>query len=173
MSYNISSMIKISPEKIQNLKNGLNISYYSMITQFLLFLSNFFVIVFLYIPITDYTMKRGLSVTIISLLTISIIMLIGMFVVNYKHKTDYKIPIIQFFLNFIMLIMFSCIHESQTKSNIKTNLKRQKYYYKTTYVFALISIISNTVGLYISLHDRKLCDINQKTSTSSDVDVSA
>lgn len=159
----------MSKPNFSDLKNTLSELNYSMITQFLLFLSNFFVIVFLYIPITDYTMKRGLSVTIISLLTISIIMLIVMLAVNDKHKTEYKIPIIQLFLNFIMLIMFSLIYNSQTKSNTKTNLKRQRHLYITTYFFAVLSIILNTVGLYIILHDRKLCNLQQLSSSTTNI----
>lgn len=165
---NLRSSAKNLPSSAKNLN-------FSMIIQLLLFLSNLFVIIFLYLPISDYTMKRGLSITIISLLTISIFMLFVMFVVmfgvNYKNNKAIKfsqiIQIFQFFLNLLMLIMFSVIYNSQTKSYTKTNLKRQRNYYITTYVFAVLSIISNTFGLYTSFYTVKLCLLQPINTTSS------
>jgi FlaA1/EpsC-like NDP-sugar epimerase len=164
---NLISSAKNLPSSAKNLPSSAKNLNFSMIIQLLLFLSNLFVIIFLYLPISDYTMKRGLSITIISLLTISIVMLVVMFCVNYKNNKAIKfsqiIQIFQFFLNLLMLIMFSVIYNSQTKSDTKTNLKRQRNYYITTYVFALLSIISNTFGLYISFYTVKLCLLQSKT----------
>lgn len=174
-SQDLTSIRENLPSSAKNLPSSAKNLNFSMIIQLLLFLSNLFVIIFLYLPISDYTMKRGLSITIISLLTISIVMLVVMFVVmfgvNLKNNKAIKfsqiIQIFQFFSNLIMLIMFSVIYNNQTKSDTKTNLKRQKDFYITTYTFAVLSIICNTYGLYTSFYTVKLCLLQPINTTSS------